>query len=382
MQSLCSLLFGSLLVSSLFAPEPAECAEDDTAALRKVIRDWNRRQQMYAGARYVLDWKRTVPKGSLNGLAEMLGRKKPGAFPPRDWIYENKLTLVLDFAGGRSRQEWDGELLGENWKVQDVFVVHLSDGVHLQQFKPQQRNEGLADADYATELSNRRVEDFNTGFFFKSVAYPVFFAHGIIPTKSHPIVPIPLTKPVDAADFSVVSKVETEEGVRLVLHTTNLFSDREMFYELWVDPARGSAVTRCLSHLKGRINRRWDMEYRKAGENWIVSAWTEMGFRDGQLTESSRLRVVDFEANPRFEKNTFHREPSEGMFFTTKDGDAYQQRVPGEPPVPANVAMAEDRAAKERTRWYVIVTMIGVAVVAGLGAFYFVKWRKARHPAG
>ncbi|MHB1426510.1 MAG: hypothetical protein ACYC3I_25395 [Gemmataceae bacterium] len=220
------------IVVTIPAPTMAQQAKDK-AALEAVFKDWQYRQSILKSARYV-----------LIGTTEF----KDEQLPPGNPIRPRRMTLLLDMARKRYRLEGSEEVLYANgkddpkeWEFRPRINTSAYDGEALQSLTHRKAN----------RLENDREDDLSIGkgnlgpdAQFDPALWPIFFAHGIVPTVHSTLLvdKLPLTH--DPDDFDIAGRQLLRGQNCLLARTEPLAGMTSISDEFWINPSQKSAIYR------------------------------------------------------------------------------------------------------------------------------------------
>ncbi len=345
--------------------------------VQRIVEDWQRRQEKMSIVKYVYEGDCVVPKGSMTGHA-MLGEDVKGEVPPEDYRYKRQFVLLLDFERNRVRREVREERLWlPDGRFYPAFNVHLFDGTSFQHYMPAKENwpGGRPPHRYQVELDLQT--DRYSAFVIENIDFPIFFAHGIFPSRTASISPALLRIPLERDWFGYHGEAPTRDGQCTVLRTQAFHSGS--FGEYWVDPTRESAVIRYVAHSKGRPTHTADISHRNTEHGWMPEKWTLSRFDSkGGLERTETCEIKLFEPNATVEASDFHMDRIPGMLVSDVAANkSYRVGEPGKPDVDVAVLLAQDQSGANPWGWRAIVfgASLGLAIMI-LG--WWLRFRRAR----
>jgi hypothetical protein len=353
--------------------------------LDKIAADWAKRQQQVKRVRYRVSGEVLVRRDSLT---DDHGKPfQPAGEPTIKLPF--KWTYLLDFQTNRHRLEIDQQMIHipEVRPIRNASIVTF-DGKNS--WGSTLRDENLVrkptDADIVI----------SSGYFSKQYVepsmFPAFYGHGIVPyAGSDRIYPARLKFEPNTDLLTVHGQVVHEGRPCLVLRTPPSEGTQTCYDELWVDPARDSAVVRHARYGGKTPITDLIIWYRETTHGWLPDHWQQT-----MHGEIKRARVDALEIDPTVANSDFRIAEEPGMLVTTGvypgsgsevlppmtdvrnfriDKDGKRREVVFE----ASTRGGENKVEKPvaRTRW--VWWAIGVAVVAvTLAGVYWVKRRRAR----
>src|SRR5262249_30914361 len=147
--------------------------------VRQVFAEWKKRHERGKTVRYRATGEMIFPKGCYTTDPE--GKVLATPVPSRDVACPKNYSFLLDFTTDRFRLEREEHF----YRMQSDSIIRIGgvsafDGKELQSMTPRERNSGRAadDPDVGIISGNLR----GCGLISVSEYWPLFFAHGIIPT--------------------------------------------------------------------------------------------------------------------------------------------------------------------------------------------------------
>ncbi len=296
-------------------PGPTFAQESGTdAPLASVFKDWQSRQGVLKSARYV-----------LTGTTEF----KDDKLPPGDPNRPRRFVLLLDLARKRYRLEGSANVIYANgkddpkeWEYRRRISTSAYDGEALQSLTHRKANRIDDDVD---DLSIGKG-DLGPGAVFGSELWPIFFAHGIVPTVHSPLLvdKLPLTH--DPDDFQVRGRQLLRDQHCLLVQTKPLSTgaspggEGTLSDEFWINPTQKSAIHRYVLFSDSNPWSRLDIFWKNTAHGWWVDHWSETWSVGGHVRRIFRFRVESFEANPEVSDGDFTLPAEPGMKVTVSEG--------------------------------------------------------------
>jgi hypothetical protein len=290
----------------MFARRPG--AEADLAS---IFKDWQSRQGVLKSARYV-----------LTGTTEFKDDKLPPGSPHRPLRY----TLLLDLARTRYRLEGSQDIIqakGEEDTARREYHTRIStsayDGEALQSLRHRKAN-GIDD-DGEADLSIGKG-NLGLGACFGNEVWPIFFAHGIVPSIHSPLRVDKLPLSHDPDDFEVRGWQLLGGQNCLLVRSEPLSSggavggDGTLFDEYWIDPTQKGAIHRYVYFSGSNPWSRLDISWKNMAHGWWVDRWSETWSVSGHVRRINHLHVESFEANPKVSDGDFTLPAEPGMKVT------------------------------------------------------------------
>lgn len=347
-----------------------------TEPFSHIMSDWQNRQHRVRNIKYVLTGEALVPKGKVG---EALMQK--GTIPPKDTKYEKTVSLLLDFENDRIRREinantYDGSL----GHFRPYSRCELFDGKLSKVFmkrNPVNPPELEADLYYVGR-------DQQGGVHFEFSEFPVFLAHGIVPSGLEDSLVGSMTTPkhllvsLKGEAIHVHGKAIRDQRECVVLRTQ---TDPRigLFYEYWVDVARKSAIVQVASYIKGVMNTAIDIEYQETPHGWLPIAWVQRqnpdrgGGGPGWIEQSCSYRVKDLIVDADLHNDDFDIKLEPGMIVRDTRHDIY--RV-GEDGVTLVAITGKERGSKSWVM-YLVAASLALIVLGFVSRKYAYNRRKS-----
>lgn len=281
--------------------------------LDATVLDWQGRREVAKQISYSLEVHTVVPAGHYTRVLD-LGCEMPS----NTYEFRQSVDLLVDFQEGWSKRRSVGETFlflmeSECGRFIPQHSVELFDGENYQNFQPKEGNTSSdwVPAKYDPELRNRGSQ--THAMFFQPKDYPVFFAHGLVPSGGLMIGPEVYRSEIDPTIFDEVSEVEEKGRRYVVLSTVPLFAGGKGEYEMWVDPDRESAVIKWTTYVSSRITLTMDIRHEQMKRGWFPASWTIATFDAPEHPVLEEVRVKELEFEEGFERQQFRVIPKPGM---------------------------------------------------------------------
>ena len=301
---------------------------DPQSEIKKILTDWQHRQQRIRNVRYVLNGEALVPKGKIGEIL-MNGQ----AVPAEDKKYEKKVSLLLDFEKDRMRREISGQAFdGQKGAFVPYSRTELFDGTLSKVFMARNpQNSPELDADLY--LVGRKQQG---GVHFEFSEFPIFLAHGIVPTGlkdslvGSMTTPQKLLLPLKRDAFYIHARGFRDQRECLVLRTQ---PDPQVgvFYEFWVDSSRESAIVQVASYIKGMLDTTIDIEYERGPNGWLPTSWTQkqntnkaIKVGPASIEQSCSYRVVEVSTDKELSVEDFDIKLEAGMVIRDTNHNIYR----------------------------------------------------------
>ncbi len=287
-----------------FAQEPGK-----NNSLANIFNDWKDRQNVLKSAHYV-----------LVGTTEF----KDENLPPGNPIRPLRFDFLFDVEKKRYRLESSQEIihaesLEPTAKMEYRKRINTSayDGKSLQSLRHRKLN-GIDDD--VADLAIGKGE-LGPAACFGNEVWPIFFAHGIVPTIHTPLRVDKLPLSHDSDDFDVAGQQMLRNQNCLLVRTEPLSSgspgqDGTTFDEFWINSRQKSAIQRYVFFTGSNPWSVLDLTWKNTDHGWWVDEWTETWNVSGRVRRINRLHVETFEPNPKVLDNDFTLPVKPGMKVT------------------------------------------------------------------
>jgi hypothetical protein len=311
----CAATVGLALLGAAADPPP-------DPRLEKVLMDWRNRRERVKTVRYCTSGETIIPKGTARNAStgQLLGPDEP----PHDIVCPKSVTLLLDFTTNRHRLDVEEQFYSASHRQlmpkRVTTTVFDSNDLRTSGLRPEGAPENLKAPNDLVVKGNMRGSPFTSDY------WPFFLGHGIVPltTEQH-ILPGRLAVAPQKETFHIHGEGVLDNRSCLVLRSKTWDYGNVGFDELWVDPARESAVVREAAYVNGTIYTDIQVDYQETREGWLPHGWTISTSLDGRLVSSvQRMQVDELDIDPAISDADFHAD--------IKPGDIVMQAsVPGSP---------------------------------------------------
>jgi hypothetical protein len=292
-----TLLLGCVLVWPVCAQQ-----RDAKTLLDSVFADWKHRQSVMKSARYV-----------LTGAMEYKEKDLPPGGPTRP----RKSVILLDLVKNRYRLEEAEEVIyadAKNFEYRRRISTSAYDGKALQSLSHRKENR-IDPKDDDVDLSIGKG-NLGPGAQFRTEMWPVFFAHGIVPTVHSPPLVDKLPLSHDPDNFDVSGKQLLRGQECLLVRTDPLPGVWPISDEMWINLKQRSAIHRYITFRGEDPWSRLEIFWKNTPYGWWIDHWSETWSDHGRVRHICRLRVDAFEANPEVSDSDFLLPAEPGMKVT------------------------------------------------------------------
>jgi hypothetical protein len=349
--------------------------------LKRILADWQGRQASLASVRYEVTGKGIVPKGRYTGSSYLPASVRGETLPPEDYVYEKKLTWVVDFIGNRLRKDFkEEEFNGDVGRFVPSRAIYIYDGAMTKRYFPKEENQidGQPPDFRIPELG--LVKNGNT-ITYTPADYPIFLAQGIVGlVEVMSLVPGPekVLLPLENLDIKVLGSRFLQGKECLALRVRR--GKRTPYVdELWVDASHRSAIVRIDLYADEDLTARVDIDYGEGGD--LPTRWTFTQFKGdrGEISFSEWFRVDRVERNPELDPADFDVSLRPGMVVRTADvnGDVSSNHTARDYRVASDgkTLVALDDDAPRGWPW---VTVIAVLVIGIAGFAVVARWLRRK----
>lgn len=296
-----------LLVPFAAARPPAD------QQVRQVLAQWTVLRTQVSAVRYsvsgVAEWVGDLPQPDPTG--RRVSPTGPRQIPVR-------ATILIDLANGRTRIEEvapGASESGSQWVPE--YRVHTYDRTDYRTIRPPEQNPAVSGGRHLG-IHKGNIEYTQVS----SNLWPVYIAHGIVPTSAALMRYDRLPVSHDPDDLRAVATVVHDGRTCLSIKTEPVATS----HEIWVDTARRGAVLRLIRWTSGgRPSVRLDMTYRDEPTGPALTSWACSEYRGGKLNWSTKYHVTAVERNPVVSDAAFTIPIEPGMkvteaVFPARDG--------------------------------------------------------------
>ena len=391
--TLCWVAFCSTCGMLLLACGEAR-TQNQGGQVEQIVAKMQERREQVRSVRYMVRGKGMTAKGVF--AADMSSSKISKTVPEKDHHFDISLSWLIDFEKNRLRKEYSGQVLQlDIGKFIPNRYIHVYDGSGSKRLFPRDEN---TSNDYAPPGRSAELGIIKNGnnVDMDITDFPVFLAHGVIPTSRHPIEGSEqFRRPLEAADYQVRDRAVLRGKACSILRTTPLPEQNRFYEELWVESGRG-VVLREDSFFGGELYVRTDIEYQ--GDN--LASWVTTEFKNsagqatspgqprkvssvaGQIVRVSRFTVQEFEVNPVLEAKNFDVTMKPGMNVRMVDAKAKLETEfdRKEYRVASDGKTLQDLVDGKVVRRWPLLLIVSAGLVLG-GAAYLVFWIRKRRKA-
>ena len=372
--------------AALLLGSPARAQQPDPR-LDKIFADWQNRRERIKTIRYHASGERVWPKGSFGD--PLTERPLGPDSPPTDISCPMSVTMLLDFTTNRHRLVLDEVTYSQDQRQflprSVTTIVFDSKELTAQTSWPDGKPANDTNPDVTIASGNMRSCGFTVEY------WPLFLGHGIIALMTeHHILPGRLTKPNEKEIYHVQGEGVYAGRPCVVLRTEAVEYSSVGYDELWVDPARESAVVRQLYYDEDKPVMDIQVDYQQTAKGWLPRGWTEIYPRkNGQTVWVLRMHVDDVEIDPPVKDADFRVDVKPGMLVQ-------RLNYPGSPDQIVGVAPDSERlyrvgpggewneivhGVEQKAQWPSYLWAGLIVLAAGFGAAALLWWRSKRRRA-
>lgn len=373
------LLSVALVMESALARPGSAADRDDLAA---IMANWKARQDKVRSAEYQVEGKVTIPKGRFNGDPDLRPGTK-GDTPKQDYVYEAKTRWLIGFDENVLRKENREErFFLDSLIFNRVYEVQLWDGKQLRKYSPREENTGPNYTPSSLQPDLWVQTAHYKGFILNAFDYPVFLAHGNIPTPSQPIDATRLRIPLDESAFAVNARGVLDGHNCLILRTSGSTRQPDSRTEYWVDVDRGGIVLRATRHWRETTESLQNIAYQSTEYGWLPKSWTTCFYdprRPDMVSSFRDVRVTSFSINPVLDKADFAQAYRAGMVVRDVEKQAdYKVDSDNRSLVPWD---GKKPTKRENSVLLWIATGCAVGILFALCIRRFLRYRRAERTA-
>lgn len=269
--------------------------------LAKVFADWKGRLERLKTARYTL-------VGTVEFKDQPLLPGDP-ELPAGNPVRPKRVVVLLDLEQRRYRLETSEDILTEGRGYAPRIGTSAFDGKALHELTHREANGfGPDGPDLVIAKGNLSQQQID------AVLWPVFFAHGIVPTVHSPLRPDKLPIAPDPEEFEVRGVQALNGRPCLVVRTEPLAGGQgPSSDEYWVDADRAGAIVRYVQFTGSNPWDRLDVEWKRTDVGWWPDRWALTWTVNGKVRRLYKLRVESFEPNPAVAEGDFAIPVKPGM---------------------------------------------------------------------
>ncbi len=296
-----------LLCACVFlAPDRAQSQEPDKAAeLKSVLQEWQKRRESTESVLYEVIGKATVVKGYLS--SDPSGPKMKGPVPAADYTFPLKIKWLLNFRKNWVRKETFNQSFynGERWI--DGHETIFFDGKDLKVFTPRADNPYPPSPDLTIQTKAF------SHLVFSYIDFPVFFAHGVVPTSKSGPVAVSLMPRLEPDQFRIHGFGLLNQNKHLVIRTV---APKGTFHEYWIDPNKEGSIARAVTYSAGLVFVQIDIQHQKTQWGWLPKKWEVSSYLSGGEKPDwlEVVEVQDLMVNPPTKVGDFQIDASPDFF--------------------------------------------------------------------
>ena len=294
----------ALVIACLLGGRSSAQSPRTNADLASVFKDWQSRQGILKSARYV-----------VTGTTEFKDDERPPGNPLRP----RRCVLLLDLVKKHYRLEETQDVIYANgvedrskWEYRTQLGTSAYDGKLLQSLRHRKANR--IDADVADLSIGKGNLGPHAGL--PDEVWPIFFAHGIVPTVHSPLRVDKWPLSHDPEDFDLAGRQMLRSQNCLIVRTDPVAGSGSLSDEFWTDPRQKSAILRSVYFTGTEPWSRLDIFWKDTPQGWWVDHWTKTWTTAGRVQRIIRLRIDSFEANPTISEADFTLPAEPGMKVT------------------------------------------------------------------
>ena len=300
----------------VFAFASCACAEDDPRPLvKRILADWKKRQDGLQSVSVEISGSQFWPKGSFDDdyiyQTEPKGKEalaKLGHIPPMDERHPAQIKFLFQFDNNWARKERHSMVITH---PEAIFVpeqrTHLFDGEQIRVYTPRESNTSSAYTPSKEQPDLWIQTDSFEAAFNGNEDNPVFWGCGIIWVSATRLKKLKF--PIDERNYLFEGFGEIGGRRHVVLRSPNLQPGNEVRYEFWVDPDRGSTISRSRYIQDGKLRFQIDADWDQHSGRWFPTKWAYSsnipGRQPPKLETSFDYKVDRVVFNPRVERSDF-----------------------------------------------------------------------------
>lgn len=368
-------------------------------AREQTLKDWQNRLKRVRSVRY--DLRGT--EESKNNAVHLADSVKEAAqwglkvIIPPDAKTPINVTVLIDLAKERFRIEESTLIFSQSQKrlIPRVRTVAY-DRKALQTLVPRDMNErGRDDPDIGLSEGDLHQQT------LEAYLWPVFAAHGMVPTVNGTLRPDRLPVHHELEEFELRGTIEHLGRSCVILRTEPINAHPSLADEFWVDPAREGAIAR---HVYFGGKNPWiriETNHQETMHGWLPKSWTCTWTPGGLVAKIQRLTVESIEYDPRVSAGDFTLPIKPGMIVETHSYPALGSGL--DPTKPSTATFRVDPSGewaelhskgftttegvqlpykRPRKAWWWIAGLITGAALMLAGAAWLWRRRRARGSAG
>lgn len=285
------------LVIWLVMPQPLRAEEP----LKQMLMDWKSKSDKYQSVRYTL-LEVEQPK---EGMPTPKYLKTP-AVPAKTTERKVRTHLTVEFTTGRFRHE-QSELATNGSKGPQPDSLLVYDGKAIKTWNRRTPEK------YTGKQPNLIIGTGNLRHVtVEAVYWPVFEAHGVIPTANYPLRLSQLPLEPEAEEFRFLGNVFHDGRQCRLVRTEPINSVPELFDEMTVDTSQRSLILRHVYFSGKNPWLRLDTTFRVERDDYVPSGWTLTWMVAGKTARVTRVTVEEVVFNPAVGGEGFDVVPGPG----------------------------------------------------------------------
>lgn len=340
-----------LTVLTIIVMRPGQAlAQSSETDLTTAIRDWQSRQEIARSVKYEANGTCTFPAGRF------------GESPKEDFTCELRDAWLLHFANNWARKEQNRqEFFPERNVFAPTYRKQVYDGENYVTYAPRERNTSTSYTPSAKQPDVMQLQASQLNLFLSDQDLPVFFAHGVIPTRQATIRANHLVLPLQSSQFSAHGRGEHDGVVCVILRSGP--DPYGGLYEYWVDQNQRSAIRSYTHSIEGKSRTHFDVRYKKTEWGWLPDSWIFTWYDlDGKINEVDRLTVTSISINPEVVKGDFQIPLTPGRVVAKSgEGPTNYYRVSSDG-VLIDFVEADSQSGTSLMRW-VLGSVVALAMI-------------------
>ncbi len=303
---MCRTLLIIVVAALLLETMPAAVRADPEPIIADTLKIWKVRFERFKSARYkisgTIETKNNLEISATDPDASRIVRD------PSDSIKQNlQATVTIDL----ERKHFRIEETTQSTNHSAITKITAYNGISLQRgIVRDPKANGSQEPDINIikgYLGNQQAAD--------AYLFPVFMAHGIVPTVFSHLRPDRLPISNSPEDFTLSSKASLSGRECVLLRTNPTGSTPTLADEFWIDSNRDCAILRFVHWQLQTKNPfyRIDVEYAPGQGTWMPTKWIETHSIGGKVMAISHLNVDTMELNIPIHDGDFTIANQKGM---------------------------------------------------------------------
>ena len=295
-------------VAASFAWQPSiSFAQTPDERIKQILNDWKVRKDRYKAVKYSMEG--VVEAKYIPEMSGIDPKKLPKLPYSKPMSYE----VLIDITGGRFRIEKREEVFSYS---SGRFILRVTTNAYdrkaYQTFVPRVVN-GLSPEDSEISLMKGDLHQVHV----EAELWPLFYAHGLIPTVNAPLRPDKWPTDHEPEDFIFRSSTPVAGKPCTVFRSEPMASSPGVFDEFYIGQTSDSPVLR---HVYYSGKNPWyliDVTYRKNENGSLPEKWELTHSIGGKVSHVYRLAVKSVEVNPAITDADFTLPIEPGMLVST-----------------------------------------------------------------